>query len=90
MSIESFSYTLLTAGVGMGLVFLFLGALSLLMLVIRIAFDRKPRTAADTANGSASRSTPETPPWAIVAAVAYLMEEANDSIPHAQHWVDAR
>jgi Na+-transporting methylmalonyl-CoA/oxaloacetate decarboxylase gamma subunit len=66
MNIESFGYAMLTAVVGMAIVFLFLVVLSLLMVVIRALFNDKPEqpstaespgrgTAAD---GGAGRSGP--------------------------------
>lgn len=90
MSNESFSYVLLTAGIGMGLVFFFLAFLSLLMIVIRIVFDRVPQDNTKIVTGPSTGSAPDPPSWAIVAAVAYLMEEENDSIPQAKHWVEVR
>ena len=92
MSLESFEYSLLTAGVGMGLVFLFLGALSVLMVVIRTLFDRR-RRGGETVPGDSSEETPDpvaAPDWVIAAAPAYLFEEENDVIPNAEGWVRAR
>jgi Na+-transporting methylmalonyl-CoA/oxaloacetate decarboxylase gamma subunit len=48
MNIESFGYALLTAVVGMAIVFLFLVVLSLLMVVIRAVFNDRPQASTTT------------------------------------------
>ncbi len=54
MIVDTLEYALVTAGVGMGIVFFALISLSLMMLVIRAIFaDRSTTTAADPGSGGA-------------------------------------
>lgn len=101
MNVESFSYALLAAVVGMAIVFLFLVVLSVLMVVIRAIFDDKvvaaggggPEAVADgdkQAAGETSRAADQTddgvPRWAVAAALAYLSEEEREYAPRAAGW----
>lgn len=102
MNVESFSYALLAAVVGMAIVFLFLVVLSVLMVVIRAIFEDRaaarggqPETAADgdaggQPAGETSRAADQTddgvPRWAVAAALAYLSEEEREYAPRAAGW----
>ncbi|SIR11198.1 Oxaloacetate decarboxylase, gamma chain [Alkalispirochaeta americana] len=93
---DSFGYALVTAGVGMGIVFFFLLFLSVVMLVLRaVMIEKSPEP---TAAGSES-SEPEVsggadevdaagiPRWAMAAVVAYLEAEEAEYAPRAEGWL---
>lgn len=102
MNVESFSYALLAAVVGMAIVFLFLVVLSVLMVVIRAIFDDNAVAGGDQhdaatdgdageqAAGKTSRAADQTddgvPRWAVAAALAYLSEEEREYAPRAAGW----
>ncbi len=99
MNIEALDYALVTAGVGMGIVFFALITLSLMMLLIRSVFaDRaaSPQSAGDSAGNSAADVTSEpgpnsldaggVPRWALAGAVAYLLAEESQMTPYASPW----
>ena len=91
MLFESFEYSLLTAALGMGLVFLFLGVLSALMVVIRTIFDRRRRSAnTESGENVDRRDSIVVPDWAIAAAIVYLLQEESEVVPNAEGWVYAR
>lgn len=94
MNIEDFGYSLLSAVLGMVIVFTFLWFLSVMMSIIKRSFGEKPQRDA-----SASAPAQETRParmdaesaigsdWVIAAVAAFLMEEELDSRRSALSWV---
>ena len=59
MDIESFSYSVLTALIGMGVVFASLSALSVLMYLLRVVFEGRSASAAvDGAPQSSAQAVP--------------------------------
>lgn len=95
MNIESIEYALITAGVGMGIVFFALLILSGVMLVIRAIFGGSPQangttptaTPAATAPIDPNHTGPEgLPRWAIAGAVAYIHAEEAFATPYASPW----
>tara|TARA_B100000614_G_scaffold201272_1_gene182555 strand:+ start:324 stop:641 length:318 start_codon:yes stop_codon:yes gene_type:complete len=99
VNVESYGYVVLTAAVGMGIVFLFLIILSLLMVVIRGVFGERPRPTAAAATGGETAATTDSsaerpadtveqgvPRWVIAGALAYLAEEERDYAPQSQQW----
>ena len=99
MDIQAYSYTVLSSIIGMGIVFTFLGFLSLLMVIIKRVFDSPASPAnvvktkqADTAmnNNAAERgseSRAEDNMWIIAAVAAFLEEE--DMPKSAMAWQPA-
>jgi len=100
MNVESFSYTVITAILGMSVVFVFLWVLSLLMSGIKLAFGEKPQkngsagNAAITADirtgprtgGSTVLSETGVPGWVLAAVATYLIEEELESQRSAEAW----
>lgn len=94
---EVFEYSVLTAILGMLIVFTFLALLSFLMFAIKEVFGEKPiheparaearQVDADTAARqekiARSKSTKE---WVVAAAAVYLMEEAMEAKRSAASW----
>lgn len=103
MNVESYSYVAITALIGMGVVFFFLIALSLLMYGIRFLFDdrsQKKTTKRDLSSptGRSQESgdpvaaadvidTNGLPRWVIAATLAYLVAEEREYAPEANGWV---
>jgi Na+-transporting methylmalonyl-CoA/oxaloacetate decarboxylase gamma subunit len=91
MNIESFSYAVLTTIVGMAIVFGFLIVLSVLMVVIRVIFDRDPgRTPAGT--GAAAASAGAAPGRGGAAGAATGTEvghPADEIVGGVPRWVVA-
>jgi Na+-transporting methylmalonyl-CoA/oxaloacetate decarboxylase gamma subunit len=100
MNVESYSYALLTAGVGMGTVFFFLVLLSVMMLVIRRLFDTpvtvakgagdeegaSPGTAKQTTGGAEVIDSHGVPRWVIAGVLAYIATEETEYAPHSGIW----
>ncbi len=98
MNVESYSYVLVTAVVGMGVVFFFLVFLSVMMHVIRRIFDtpapgvKAGRTAArsggteETETGGDSVDSHGIPHWVVAGALAYILVEEQEYTPHAGIW----
>ncbi len=87
MNIEAYSYTVLSAILGMLIVFGFLGFLSVFMVLIKRVFDDKPAQPATTVVASSSdkgRDTADEAGWITAAVAAYLEEE--DSPRSALAW----
>ena len=85
MDIQAYSYTVLSSIIGMGIVFTFLGFLSVLMVVIKKLFDNpqkavitqdpgKKSGAGETKSASAESSA-EDSSWIIAAVAAFLEDE---------------
>lgn len=90
MNIEAYSYTVLSAILGILIVFGFLGFLCLFMVLIKRIFDDKPVKieAAVTVGASASAaSVSDESDWITAAVAAYLEEE--DSPRSALAWLPA-
>ncbi len=99
MNIESYSFALLTAVVGMGTVFFFLVLLSVMMLVIRRLFDA-PVVVRTSENGNdgAGVDQPVTtggadvvdsnglPRWVIAGVLAYIAAEETEYAPYSGIW----
>ena len=90
---EGISFVLLASGVGMAIVFAFLGALSGIMTAIRgidqIGSKPSVRPAAASMSGTraAVSPTPARPPlWVVAAASAYLAEEERVQRRSAEVW----
>jgi Na+-transporting methylmalonyl-CoA/oxaloacetate decarboxylase gamma subunit len=97
MSIESLEYALVTAAVGMGIVFFALLALSGVMLLIRAIFGGSERKTVAASIGTPvdpeavdpdQRSGDGLPRWAIAGAVAYILAEDTFMTPHAAPWTN--
>lgn len=91
MNHETFSYTLFTAGFGMLVVFFFLALLSVLMVVIKRAFDDR-RTTEPTAPAAvpSDESARDLPRWVTAAVVAYLAVEERMRARPAAPWTQRR
>ncbi len=99
MDIQAYSYTVLSSIIGMGIVFAFLGFLSLLMVFIKRVFDSpaspanavktKPADAVANANeaGRGSENSAEDNMWIIAAVAAFLEDE--DMPKSAMAWQPA-
>jgi Na+-transporting methylmalonyl-CoA/oxaloacetate decarboxylase gamma subunit len=94
---ESFSFVLLASGVGMGIVFIFLAALSLIMAAIRgldeatgrvghERAERPPRTDVESAGGESRTYVPGHPALVIAAVSAYLDAERDEDSHSARVW----
>ena len=97
MDIESFSFVVRTTIVGMLIVFLFLGALSILMVLIRRLFDpvepqvskeAKRHDNSTTIAHTKSSSSETTLPQEVVIAVAaaFLDDNAMQAEARAEPW----
>ncbi len=102
MNNQVLSFSLLAAGLGMGVVFLFLGILSVLMTAIKRLFGEgeaatkpavvggKESTAgtqsAAGAEGAKGSDRGGLPDWVMAAAVAYVMEEQHEFRRSAIAW----
>lgn len=94
MNIEVFGYSVLSAVLGMAIVFTFLWLLSVMMSVIKRSFGEKPQRD-DSSSASAQEIRPvrmeahaaAESDWVIAAVAAFLMEEALDSRRSALAWV---
>jgi sodium pump decarboxylase gamma subunit len=92
MNIEAFSYTVLSAILGILIVFAFLGFLCLFMIVLKRVVDGNPVkiktavTSAAAASGTAVSAADESD-WITAAVAAYLEEE--DSPRSAMSWLPA-
>ncbi len=87
MNIEAYSYTVLSAILGITIVFCFLGFLCLFMVLIKRLFDDKPAQPATTVVESSSDNKSEKADdtdWITAAVAAYLEEE--DSPRSALAW----
>jgi hypothetical protein len=102
MSTETIGFAILTAGVGMTVVFSALILLSLIMVALPILFAGPPEKESGTAagglpdNGKKEEPGPDevdedgTPLWAIAGAIAYLLEEERTRTPRASSWTARR
>jgi len=96
MNVETFSYTVITAILGMSVVFVFLWVLSLLMSGIKLAFGEKPQkngAVGSTIVGADARTSGSTlpskagvPGWVLAAVATYLIEEELESQRSAEAW----
>ncbi len=94
MNTESFGYAVLSALVGMAIVFIFLVVLSAIMVVLRRVFDAPARNESSSRGEAAAvdlmRETPSSagdpPQWVIAGVMAYLSSEEQNSAPHAGVW----
>ena len=93
MNIEAYSYTVLSAILGILIVFGFLGFLCLFMVLIKRVFDGNPAKSeiavtavAGASTASASEAADDTD-WITAAVAAYLEEE--DSPRSAMSWLPA-
>ncbi|TVQ36645.1 MAG: hypothetical protein EA384_13885 [Spirochaetaceae bacterium] len=92
MNSELFSFSILAAILGMGVVFLFLGILSFLMHAIKVLFGEKPaaqsagRRIGEDGNRSGSQHGESPEEWVVAAAAAFLIEEELDSKRSAAAW----
>ena len=89
MNIEAYSYTVLSAILGILIVFAFLGFLCVFMVLIKRLFDDKPAkteiSVAPAASGKAEKSSAAADvDWITAAVAAYLEEE--DSPRSALAW----
>lgn len=91
MQVESYTYTVLAAAMGMAIVFLFLWFLSGVMTILRRSMDRSPEAEAKprTEEQTTARDD-ETSEWIVAAVVAFLDAEARDAAPEAAPWVNTR
>ncbi|WP_146049476.1 OadG family protein [Alkalispirochaeta sphaeroplastigenens] len=102
---DSFGYALVTAGVGMMIVFVFLLFLSAVMMVLRALLMDRPAgggggAAQDGATGAEEGESGAggafvsgeggVPRWAIAGAVAYLEAEEAEYAPRAAGWLERR
>jgi len=96
MNIEVFGYSVLSAVLGMAIVFSFLWLLSVMMSIIKRSFGEKPqRDDSSSSTASAQEIRPvrmeahaaTESDWVIAAVAAFLMEEAMDSRRSALAWV---
>ena len=90
MNSELYTFSILAAILGMGVVFLFLGILSFLMSAIKTVFGEKPArersTAASQQQSAAAEQADCDAEWVIAAAAAYLIEEELDARRSAAAW----
>ena len=92
MNTETMMYTVKVAILGLGVVFLSLWALSILMSLIKKAFDpERSKIAAGDKNADLSAAQEsdvdgEVPPWVISGVVAYLIEEELEVSRSAEPW----
>jgi sodium pump decarboxylase gamma subunit len=102
MSQEAYMYTVMTAVVGISIVFVFLTFLSILMSGIKSLFGEKPvresegkaamaeaetvDTAAAAREETIARSKGSGADWVQAAAVVFLMEEAMEARRSAAAW----
>ncbi len=98
MNTDTISYVILTAGVGMGVVFFALTFLSLMMVALRVTFaDRSAKRSVGIGPGRGNESVasepgPEdtdeqgTPRWVLAGAVAYLQMEQQTRAVSASPW----
>ena len=79
MNIEAYSYTVLSAILGISIVFAFLGFLSVFMVLIKRLFDDKPVktdiSIAPVSSGKAESPASDDTDWITAAVAAYLEEE---------------
>jgi len=88
MNIEAYSYTVLSAILGILIVFCFLGFLSLFMVLIKKVFDDKPvKIEAAVTTGASASAVSDESDWITAAVAAYLEEE--DSPRSALAWLPA-
>lgn len=100
MNNQVLSFSLLAAALGMGVVFLFLGILSVLMAAIKRVFgegDSVPKGNAAAGNepragaaqqraGGGATDSGGLPDWVMAAAVAFVMEEQHEFQRSASAW----
>ena len=89
MNVETYTYTIITTFIGMGIVFTFLGLLYLIMIVLtsfsKIALNRKK------SNKDLNSEKENLPPWILAAVAAYLSLENNEELPiKASVWKTAK
>jgi len=90
LEIQSFSYVILVAILGMGIVFVFLWFLSGLMTFLRSSLGRtrnEPGPSAAGAAGSIGTAKSGVPGWIIAAVVAFTELESSEAAPVASPWV---
>ena len=86
MNIEAYSYTVLSAILGILIVFGFLTFLSLFMVLIKKIFDDKPAAMpAKPEVSDAGKTVSDESEWITAAVAAYLEEE--DSPRSAMSWL---
>lgn len=95
---EAFVYSVVTAVIGLLVVFVFLALLSFLMYAIKSIFGEKPlheiesassqRLSAEKAAGEEKKAFPGkgTENWLIAAVTVFLMEEAMEARRSAASW----
>ena len=91
MNTESFGYAVISALVGMTIVFIFLVVLSVIMVVLRRVLDPTKedfpaRGEGDAIERAASSTDGDPPPWVIAGVMAYLSVEERNRAPHAGVW----
>ena len=93
MNTEAFGYAVLSALVGMAIVFLFLVVLSVIMVVLRKMLDDPAGDNARSDGGPVAhteRTEPSAedglPPWVVAGVMAYLSAEEQHRAPHAGTW----
>ena len=96
MNIEAYSYTVLSAFLGITIVFAFLGFLSIFMVLIKRVFDEKRAdteiavaagAVAAVSSGKEGGALSDDEEWITAAVAAYLEEE--DSPRTALSWQPA-
>ena len=94
MNIEHYAYVLVVAGIGMGIVFVFLSILSLLMSAIRMAFRERRNNSQPSPSGVPASTTPVVSGaptgWLVAAVAAYLQIEKSGRTPDPKPWVVGR
>ncbi|MCG8480701.1 MAG: OadG family protein [Spirochaetales bacterium] len=93
MNIESFGYAVISALVGMAIVFIFLVVLSVIMVVLRRVLDPTKDEFSARGEGDAidreravSSTDGDPPPWVIAGVMAYLSAEEHTRAPRAGVW----
>lgn len=100
MNTEAYNYVLISALLGMGVVFIFLWVLSLIMSWIKLLFGEKPQKGLGTpvaetaavasstniAAGTSNGKDESVPVWVFAAVAAYLIEEELESQRSAESW----
>jgi len=85
MNIESYIYTIFSAIIGMLIVFLFLGFLSLTMAILKAIFKEKNRNIEKRkiVNKDIKVSDNKKPEWLIAAISSYFAIEEEELYPYS-------
>ncbi len=82
MNIESYPYSIFAAILGMLVVFIFLGFLSLMMAFLKRIFKEKMlKTGKDAKTAGDSQKAENRPEWIIAAVSAYMAVEEEEFYP---------